>query len=119
RIRTAFVCPTSTRPSPIGSCSRAGERDSGCRLLSMPKCSGAVATTLSAAPAPLVLLYTKVVWCERVPVTTVVWNLEGGNLVAAVGARERNGDRAMSRHRDAATLCNVLRPFAANHTHQA
>ncbi len=78
----------------------------------MPKCSGAVATTLSAAPAPLVLLYTKVVWCERVPVTTVVWNLEGGNLVAAVSARERNDDRAISRNRAPATICNVLHQFA-------
>src|SRR5436190_12957840 len=76
----------------------------------MPKCSGAVATTLSAAPAPLVLLYTKVVWCERVPVTTVVWNLEGGNLAAAVSARERNDDRAISRNRAPAT--NLQSPKA-------
>src|SRR5436190_23348729 len=76
----------------------------------MPKCSGAVATTLSAAPVPLVLLYTKVVWCERVPVTTVVWNLEGGNLAAAVSARERNDDRAISRNRAPAT--NLQSPKA-------
>jgi|SRR5437870_12194236 len=84
----------------------------------MPKCSGAVATTLSAAPAPLVLLYTKVVWCERVPVTTVVWNLEGGNLAAAVSARERNDDRAISRNRAPATICNVLHQFAPKPTNQ-
>src|SRR6266699_3074899 len=83
----------------------------------MPKCSGAVATTLSAAPAPLVLVHTKVVGCERVPVTTVVWSLDSGNLAAAVSARERNDERAISRNRAPATICNVsiaMRPGATS-----
>jgi len=36
-----------------------------------PKRSSTVATTLPAAPAPFVLVYPNVVWCERVTLTTV------------------------------------------------
>jgi len=58
-------------------------RDSAYPFPSMPKCSRAIATAQAAAPAPFVLVYTNVVWCERVPVTTVVRNFDGGNLVVS------------------------------------
>jgi hypothetical protein len=64
----------------------------------MPKGSRAIATTLPAAPAPFVPLYTSVGWRERVPVTTVVRDLDGCHLVAS-GHVERNHYSAISRKR--------------------
>jgi len=81
------------------------KEDSCCRLLSTPKCSRALASTLPAAPASFAQVYPQVVRRERVPVTTVVWNLGGGYLAAAVSARELNHGRAISRkHAPATTL---------------
>src|SRR3982075_3444290 len=68
-------------------------------------CSRALASTLPAAPASFAQVYPQVVRRERVPVTTVVWNLGGGYLAAAVSARELNHGRAISRkHAPATTL---------------
>jgi hypothetical protein len=69
----------------------------------IPECRGALATTLSAAPAAVVLVYPDIVWTERVPVAIAVWNLNGGTLAAAISARERNHSRAISRKRARAT----------------
>jgi hypothetical protein len=59
--------------------------------------------TLAEAPAPFVLVYTNVVWRERVPDTTAVLNFDRGNLVASVHARERNHHCAISRKHAPAT----------------
>ena len=79
------------------------KEDSGCRLVPTPKCSRALASTLPAAPASFAQVYPQIVWREQVPVTTVVWNLAGRNLAAAVSARERNDERVISRNRAPAT----------------
>jgi len=50
-------------------------------------------------------------------VTTVLGNLDAGNLAAAVSARERNNERVISRNRAPATICNVsiaMRPGATS-----
>lgn len=73
-------------------------------LVPIPECCSALATTLSAAPAAFALVYPDVVWYERVPVATAVWNLNGGILAAAISARERNHSRAISRKRAPATI---------------
>ena len=57
-----------------------------------------LASTLPAAPASFAQVYPQVVWRERVPVTTVVWNLGGGNLAAAFSARELNHGCAIRHH---------------------
>lgn len=75
----------SARPSPI------------------PKCSSAVAATLPAPPAALSPVYANVVRRESMAVTTLIGNLVGGNLEAAVSARERNDSRAISREQAPAT----------------
>ncbi len=69
----------------------------------IPECSGAAAATLSAPPPALALLHSDVVWRQSMAVTTVVGNLAGGTLAAAVSARERNDERAISRNRAPAT----------------
>jgi hypothetical protein len=79
------------------------KEDSGYRLVPTPKCSRALASTLPAAPASFAQVYPQVVKRERVPVTTVVWNLGGGYLAAAVSARELNHGRAISRKHAPAT----------------
>jgi hypothetical protein len=76
------------------------KEDSGCRLVPTPKCSRALASTLPAAPASFAQVYPQVVWRERVPVTTVIWNLGGA---AAVSAREPNHGRAIIRNPAPAT----------------
>src|SRR5213076_2678638 len=85
----ATMRANSVRPSPI------------------PECSSACAGTLPTAPPALTLVYPDIVRCERVAVAAVVWNLDGGNLAAAVSARERNDERVISRNRAPATICNV------------
>ena len=72
-------------------------------LVPIPEYCSALATTLSAAPAAFVLVYPHVLRTERVPVATAVWNLNGGILAAAIGVRERNHSRAISRKRAPAT----------------
>src|SRR5256885_12332910 len=84
-ILLATMRANSARPSPI------------------PECSGACAGTLPTAPPALTLVYPDIVRCERVAVAAVVWNLDGGNLAAAVSARERNDERVISRNRAPAT----------------
>src|SRR6266480_5778321 len=81
----ATMRANSVRPSPI------------------PECSSACAGTLPTAPPALTLVYPDIVRCERVAVAAVVWNLDGGNLAAAVNARERNDERVISRNRAPAT----------------
>ena len=67
-------------------------------------CSRALASTLPAAPASFAQVYPQVVKRERVPVTTVVWNLGGGYLAAAASARELNHGRALGRKHTPATI---------------
>ena len=69
----------------------------------MPERSSTLATTLPAAPAPFVLVYPNIVWCERVPLATLVRNLDGGNFAAAFNAREHNHSRAINRNQAPAT----------------
>src|SRR2546430_13801685 len=70
----------------------------------IPECSSACAGTLPTAPPALTLVYPDIVRCERVAVAAVVWNLDGGNLAAAVNARERNDECVISRNRAPATI---------------
>jgi hypothetical protein len=42
----------------------------------IPECGSTLATTLPAPPAAFALTYPDVVWCQRVSVTTLVWNLD-------------------------------------------
>jgi hypothetical protein len=83
--------------------------------LPIPKCRGAVVTTLPAPPSALPLVYSDISNCQPMPVTTVVGNLDAGNLAAAVRAREWNDRRAISRNRAPATtsLKLLLTPSAA------
>jgi len=67
-------------------------------------CSRALASTLPAAPASFAQVYPQVVRRERVPVTTVVWNLGGGYLAAAASARDLNHGRAIGRKHAPATI---------------
>jgi hypothetical protein len=84
------------------------KEDSACRLVPTPKYSRALASTLPAAPASFAQVYPQVVCRERVPVTTVVWNLGGGYLAAAASARELNHGRAIGRkHAPATTFCGA------------
>src|SRR6266404_2691864 len=85
----ATMRANSARPSPI------------------PECSSACAGTLPTAPPALTLVYPDIVRCERVAVAAVVWNLDGGNLAAAVSARERNDERVISRNRAPATIITI------------
>lgn len=71
--------------------------------LPIPECSSAVATTPPTAPSVFKLVYSEVIRCERVPVTTVIGNLDGGTLAAAVSARERNNSRTIDRNHAPAT----------------
>src|SRR5271169_2958815 len=73
------------------------------RPLPIPKCSSAVAATLSAPPAALSPVYTDVVRRESMAVNTLIGNFVGGNLAAAVSARERSDSRAISRDQAPAT----------------
>jgi hypothetical protein len=82
------------------------------RPLSIPECSSAVAATLPAPPAALSPVYMDVVRRESMAVTTLIGNFVGGNLAAAVSARERNASRAISRDQAPATICNGLHPDA-------
>jgi hypothetical protein len=59
-------------------------RSSPCLSLSCSKSSGSLAATLPTAPAPFALIYSDIVWRERVAVTAVVRNLDGGNLAASL-----------------------------------
>jgi hypothetical protein len=70
----------------------------------IPECSGAIATTPPAAPPALPLLYSDVVWRQSMAITTVVGNLDGGTLAAAVSAREPNDLRSISRNHAPATI---------------
>ena len=67
--------------------------------LPIPKCRSAVVTTLPAPPSALPLVYSDISNCQPMTVTTVVRNLDAGTLAAAVSARERNDQRAISRDR--------------------
>ena len=97
---------------------RATYRSDGSMLLTMrapsacplpiPKCRSAVVTTPSAAPAAFTMVYSDVIGCESVSVTTVVGNLDGGILAAAVRAREWNDGGAISRNRAPATTFEVV-----------
>src|SRR5205807_7154292 len=88
---------------------KAAYRSDGSMLLTMrahsacplpiPKCRSAVVTTLPAPPSALPLVYADISNCQPMAVTTVVGNLDAGNLAAAVSARERNDERAISRNR--------------------
>jgi hypothetical protein len=73
------------------------------RPLPIPKCGSAVAATLPAPPAALSPIYMDVVRRESMAVTTLIGNFLGGNLAAAVSARERNNSRAISRDQAPAT----------------
>src|SRR5438105_9388573 len=77
--------------------------------LPIPKCRSAVVTTLPAPPSALPLVYSDISNCQPMAVTTVVGNLDGGFLAAAVRAREWNDRRAISRNRAPAT--NLFRTF--------
>ena len=97
---------------------RATYRSDGSMLLTMrapsacplpiPKCRSAVVTTLPAPPSALPLIYPDISNCQPMAITTVVGNPDAGNLAAAVSARERNDERAISRNRAPATICNVV-----------
>src|SRR6266480_5032043 len=92
---------------------KAAYRSAGSMLLTMrahsadplpiPKCRSAVVTTLPAPPSALPRVYSDISNCQPMAVTTVVGNLDAGNLAAAVSARERNDERAISRNRAPAT----------------
>ena len=71
--------------------------------LPIPKWRSAVVTTLPAPPSALPLVYSDISNCQSMAVTTVVGNLDAGNLAAAVSARERNDERAISRNPAPAT----------------
>jgi hypothetical protein len=49
-------------------------------------------------------------------VTTLIGNFLGGNLAAAVSARERNDSRTISRDQAPATICNGLHRYAPDCT---
>src|SRR6266446_1747237 len=80
--------------------------------LPIPKCRSTVVTTLPAPPSALPLVYSDISNCQPMAVTTVVGNLDAGNLAAAVSARERNDERAIGRNRAPATICNGLHRYA-------
>ena len=85
--------------------------------LPIPECRSAVVTTLPAPPSALALVYSNIANCQPMAVTTVLGNLDAGNLAAAVSARERNNERVISRNRAPATICNVsiaMRPGATS-----
>jgi hypothetical protein len=92
---------------------KAAYRSDGSMLLTMrahsagplpiPECRSAVVTTLPALPSALPLVYSDISNCQPMAVTTVVGNLDAGDL-AAVSARERNDERAISRNRAPATI---------------
>src|SRR5437879_1742919 len=80
--------------------------------LPIPKCRSAVVTTLPAPPSALPLVYSDISNCQPMAVTTVVGNLDASNLAAAVSARERNDERAISRNPAPATICNGSHRYA-------
>ena len=80
--------------------------------LPIPECRSAVVTTLPAPPSALALVYSDIANCQPMAVTTVLGNLDAGNLAAAVSARERNDERVISRNRAPATICNGLHRYA-------
>jgi hypothetical protein len=82
------------------------------RPLPIPKCSSAVAATLPTPPAALSPVYMDVVRRELMAITTSIGNFIGGNLAAAVSARERNDSRAINRDQAPATICNGLHRYA-------
>jgi hypothetical protein len=51
-------------------------------FLSRSKSPGSLAATLPTAPAPFAVIHSDIFWRERVAVTTVVRNLDGGNLAS-------------------------------------
>jgi len=75
------------------------------RPLPIPECRSAVVTTLPAPPSALALVYSDIANCQPMAVTTVLGNLDAGNLAAAVSTRERNDERVISRNRAPATIC--------------
>jgi hypothetical protein len=75
----------------------------------IPECSSAVATTLPTPPPAFTLVYSNVVRRQSMAVTTVVGNLDGGTLAAAISARERNHSRAISRNHAPAAICIEVR----------
>jgi len=87
-------------------------RSSGHAFAPIPECSSALTATTSAAPAAFTMVYSDVIGCESVSVTTVAGNLDAGTLAAAVSARERNDEHAINRDRAPATICNVLHRYA-------
>jgi hypothetical protein len=82
--------------------------DSDHPLVPIPECCTPLATTPSAAPAAFALVYPDIVWYERVPVATAVWNLNGGILAAAISTRQRNHSRAISRKHAPATIISAF-----------
>jgi hypothetical protein len=76
--------------------------------LPIPKCRSAMVTTLPAPPSALPLVYSEISNCQPMAVTAVVGNLAADALAAAVSARERNDERAISRNRAPATNCNGM-----------
>src|SRR5882724_5448441 len=87
-------------------------RSSGHAFAPIPECSSALTATTSAPPSALPLIYSDISNCQSMAVTTVAGNLDAGNLAAAVSARDRNDERAISRNRAPATICNVLHRYA-------
>jgi hypothetical protein len=63
--------------------------------LPIPECRSAVVTTLPAPPSALALVYSDIANCQPMAVTTVLGNLDAGNVAAAVSARERNDERVI------------------------
>jgi len=71
--------------------------------LPIPECRSAVVTTLPAPPSALPLIYPDISNCQPMAITTVVGNPDAGNPAAAVNARERDHECAISRKRAPAT----------------
>ena len=103
---------------PLHPLRKAAYRAGGSMLLTMrahsacplpiPECRSAVVTTLPAPPSALALVYSNIANCQPMAVTTVLGNLDAGNLAAAVSARERNNERVISRNRAPATICSAV-----------
>ena len=97
-------------------------RSSGHAFAPIPECSSALTATTSAATAAFTMVYSDVIGCESVSVTTVAGNLDAGTLAAAVSAREReNGMMSMLLVGIApplpfATFCIATRPGATSVT---
>ncbi len=81
---------------PLHPLRKAAYRAGGSMLLTM--------RAHSACPLPI----PNIANCQPMAVTTVLGNLDAGNLAAAVSARERNNERVISRNRAPATICSAV-----------